>query len=259
MTNVCYLLIGLCFTLAINSYAQDLGDRDVLFQTSTIDALLEGVYDGDVTFKELGKHGDLGIGTFNGLDGEMIGLDGEFYQIRIDGKAYPVSIDTKTPFAVVTFFDFDELVTLGKIDSFKELEERLNSVLPNKNVFYAIKIDGVFDYIKTRSVPRQNKPYLPLAEVVKEQTIFEFNNVAGTIVGFFCPAYVKGVNVAGYHLHFITADKSAGGHLLDCRMRNRVAMIDETSRFFMVLPEGADFAEVDLTRDREEELRQIEK
>ena len=88
------------------SYAQK--NEEVLYQTSTINALLDEVYDGNVTFKELKRHGDLGLGTFNNLDGEMIGLDGEFYQIKADGIAYPVDDLMKTPFAVVTFFEPDK-------------------------------------------------------------------------------------------------------------------------------------------------------
>lgn len=43
-----------------------------LFQYSTLEALLGGVYDGEVTVGELLTHGDFGLGTFNSLDGEMI-------------------------------------------------------------------------------------------------------------------------------------------------------------------------------------------
>jgi ABC-type antimicrobial peptide transport system permease subunit len=83
--------------------------NDTLFQTSTINALLEGVYDGDTDINTLSKHGDLGIGTFNALDGEMIVLNGTFYQIKSDGKAYVVSNQTKTPFAAVTHFASDQM------------------------------------------------------------------------------------------------------------------------------------------------------
>ena len=75
-----------------------------VFQNSTINALLEGVYDGSMTYGELRRHGDFGLGTFNALDGEMIAFDGEFYQIKSDGIAYPVADDQRTPFATVLFF-----------------------------------------------------------------------------------------------------------------------------------------------------------
>lgn len=131
--------------------------------------------------------------------------------------------------------------------------------MPTKNIFYAIKIDGVFGYIKTRSVPRQDKPYPPLVEVVKNQPIFEFHNAEGTIAGFRCPDYVKGVNVPGYHLHFITDDKKAGGRLLECQMQNVRVGIDYTSEFFMTLPGHSEFYKVDLTKEKEKELKKVEK
>ncbi len=234
-------------------------NKDVLFQTSTIDALLAGVYDGHMTIKELKKHGDFGLGTFDGLDGEMVGLDGEFYQIKVDGTAYPVDDSMKTPFAAVTFFESDETLLLDKEMNYEELSRYLDGKLPTENIFYAVKIEGAFEYIKTRSVPRQNKPYPPLVEVVKDQSILQFYDVKGTIVGFRTPDYMKGINVPGYHLHFITADRRAGGHLLECRMQDVGIELDYTSQFYVVLPEGSEFSEADLSKERHKELERVEK
>ena len=66
--------------------------RTELFQYATINSLLAGVFDGDLTIAKLKRHGDLGIGTFNALDGEMLALDGQFYQIRSDGHVYPAAM-----------------------------------------------------------------------------------------------------------------------------------------------------------------------
>ena len=213
-------------------------DKDVLFQTSMISVLSQGDYDGDLTYKELEKHGDFGLGTFDGLDGEMIALEGEFYQIKVDGMAYPVEGAMETPFAVVTFFEPDKAVSLDNIVDYEQLKQQLDGMLPNRDIFYAIKIEGVFGYIKARSVPAQSKPYLSLDEALKGQRIFEFHGFAGTLVGFWCPSYVDEINVPGYHFHFITADRKAGGHLLDCRIQSAKAKIDYTSEFYLVLPEG---------------------
>ena len=150
--------------------------NDVVFQSSTINALLKGIYDGDVTFGELKRNGDFGLGTFNGLDGEMIGLAGTFYQIKADGVAYPVEDSVKTPFSVVSFFAPDDTLELDTADSYTQLKRHIDGLLPSQNIFYAIRIDGNFKYIKTRSVPGQQKPYPPLVEVVKEQSVFEFQN-----------------------------------------------------------------------------------
>lgn len=254
-----WVLIAMFGVIALSGCAHLQENRDVLFQTSTINALLEGGYDGEVTFGQLKEHGDFGIGTFNSLDGEMIGLGGKFYQIKADGIAYPVSDSAKTPFAVVTFFESDMAVLLDEPLNFKQLEEYLDNRLPTKNIFYAIKIEGVFRYVKTRSVPKQDKPYPPLVEVVKNQPTFEFYNAKGTIVGFYCPSYVAGINVGGYHFHFITEDRKKGGHLLECQLQNVKVEIDETSRFYMVLPQSEEFGKLDLGEEKQKDLEEVER
>ena len=263
MKTIRYLLVAILLAIAAIclsgcSHVQE--NNDVLFQTSTINALLEGVYDGDISFQELKQHGGFGLGTVNALDGEMVGLEGKFYQVKADGIAYPVDDSMKTPFAVVTFFEPDKSALLGEsINNYEQLTGYLDNLLPTKNIFYAIKIEGVFEYIKTRSVPKQNKPYSPLVEAVKSQSTFEFQNVVGTMVGFRCPAYAEGVNVPGYHLHFITKDRKAGGHLLECQMQNVTIEIDYTSNFYMVLPQSGEFYKVDLTKGKQKELEKVER
>jgi acetolactate decarboxylase len=190
----------------------------------------------------------------------MLGFDGNFYQVKSDGLAYPVSASMKTPFASVTFFDTDSSQSLPTGINYDQLQDFLNGVLPTDNIFYAIKIEGTFSYMKTRSVPAQEKPYPPLAEVTPKQPIFEFSDVEGTIVGFKCPAYVAGVNVPGYHLHFLTDSKDGGGHVLDLEIKEAIASIDYTSEFLMILPsEGSGFYDLDLTQDKQKELEQVEK
>jgi acetolactate decarboxylase len=234
-------------------------NNDILFQTSTINALLEGIYDGPMNYAELKKHGDIGIGTFNGLEGEMIGINGEFYQIKVDGRAYPVNDSMYTPFAMVTFFESDKNVKVFNALNFTQLEVYLDDMLPTQNIFISIKIDGTFDYVKTRSVPKQSKPYPPLTEAVKNQSTFEFHNVEGVIVGFRTPEYMEGVNVPGYHFHFINKDRTAGGHLLQCQVQNVNIEIDYTSDFYMSLPENSEFYEADLMKDQKTEIEEIEK
>ncbi|MBN1367899.1 MAG: acetolactate decarboxylase [Dehalococcoidales bacterium] len=238
----------------------DAGERDTLVQVSTFDALLAGNYDGVTEMGDLRKYGDFGIGTLDGLDGELIVLDGKFYDVRADGVAYAVTDTTTTPFASVTFFDIDREETLASGLSFADFQTMLDKMLPTDNLFYAIKIEGTFSYVKTRSVPAQEKPYPPLAEVTQNQPTFEFHDISGTIVGFRCPPYVTGINVTGYHLHFLTADKQAGGHLLDFTVAHAKVMVDNTYQFLMLLPgEGSDFYKEDLSVDRQGEAEQVEK
>ncbi len=230
-----------------------------LFQYSTIQALMGGVYDGDLTFGGLSKHGDFGIGTFNALDGEMIGVDGKFYQVKVDGVAYPVAETTKTPFANVTFFKPEKAIKINNTVTYKELEKCLGALFPSANLIYAIKITGTFPFIKTRSVPRQQKPYPRLTDVVKQQAVFEFYKVNGVIVGFRTPSFLAGVNVAGYHLHFITEDRRAGGHVLDFRLGEARIEISRMTEFDLQLPQDAEFLQKDLTVGGEKEIDRVER
>jgi acetolactate decarboxylase len=241
---------------------QDLTKEDplhhTLFQTSTIDALLDGNYDGDISFAELGAHGDFGLGTFDALDGEMVALDGSYYQIRADGRAYPVDGQKKTPFAVVTFFEPALSETLGTTN-LATLCERVDRLSGDASVCCGVRVDGDFGYVRTRSVPRQHKPYPPLVEVVKDQPVFELHDVRGSLVGFRFPDYAQGLNVAGYHFHFITADRSAGGHVLECRIADGELRIDREADLRVELPADVSLPTPDQTASRRETIDRIEK
>ncbi len=261
---VASLLIGACIGVAAAPLlvgpapGEDI-DREMLFQVSTIDALLQGVYDGSITFDELATHGDLGIGCGDRLDGELVGVDGEWYLVRTDGRTYPVAGSATTPFAAATFFDPDVTVTIDEPMNLTALEGYLETELPSKNLFYAIRMDGTFPRVVTRSVPIQEKPYPRLADVVANQTVFTFENVTGTAVGFWTPALAEGINVPGYHLHFITSDRTAGGHLLDMTVTEGSVQVDTTTNFSMALPLRGDFWTVDLSGDLSDDLERVEK
>ncbi len=255
-------LIGILLAVTVACWLAQAqpADREILVQTSTIDALLDGVFDGEMTYGELAQYGDFGIGTFDGLDGEMIAFDGAIWQIKADGKAYRVDpAITHTPFAAMTCFDTDYYAPVAAGTDFAGLTKLIDSLVPSSNYFYAIRVDGVFKYMKTRSVPGQQKPYPPLIEVTKHQPEFEFHNVAGTIVGFRCPPFAKGVNVVGDHLHFLNIARTGGGHILAFEVQEAVISIDLTSRYYLILPTTiAAFAGTDLSKDREQELHQAE-
>jgi len=230
----------------------------VVYQYSTINALLEGVYDGEMTCGRLLGHGDFGLGTFNGLDGEMIVIDAEVYKIRSDGKADRMGADETTPFAVVTAFEPNMIFNIEH-DGSPTLEQLLEFKVPESNLVQAIRIDGHFKYVKVRSVPKQKRPYRRLAKITEDQPVFEFKDVRGTLVGFLIPPYFANINVPGYHFHFITEDRSRGGHVLKCRTGHVEMQIDEIPEFRLVLPETGDFLKANLTGDRSAELKKAEK
>jgi len=236
------VLVAVIFSAALYAVwqlsfsASVIEDRETLFQISPFNTFALGNYDGEFTYGELAEHGDFGIGTLNGLNGEMIALDGVFYQIPVDGTPRRISSSEKTPYATVTFFEADQTRQVSDALNYSELQTYISGLLPSENVIYAIKIHGTYDYAETRSVPLQSKPYPPLTEAVKNQTVFTLSNVAATAVGFWFPASMDGVDFTGYHLHLVTDDYGAGGHLLDCIVRNATIEIDQTCSFKLVLP-----------------------
>lgn len=234
--------------------------RDVVFQNSTIDALLAGVFEGDLSCGDLLKHGDFGIGTFDALDGEMILLDGRLRQVKSDGRVYEPSRGQETPFATVCFFRADKASDLAGPMDFQSVGKWVDAMVPNSNLFCAIRVEGSFRMMRTRSVPRQQKPYPALQEATRRQPEFLLENVTGTIVGFRCPSFVKGVNVPGYHLHFLASDQSCGGHILGFDLAGGRCEVDVLDQFHLRLPRGvAGFSAVDLSRDRATELEAVER
>ncbi|HNQ35779.1 MAG TPA: acetolactate decarboxylase [bacterium] len=233
-------------------------NRELLYQTSTLDALLEGDYQGRLTIGQLKRHGDFGIGTLADLDGELAGLDGRFYQVRADGKVFLVPDEGSTPFAAVTFFEADRRLDLtGPLD-YEGLKIRLDREI-KRDLFGAVKISGRFRRVKTRSVPKQARPYPPLAAVTDRQPVFEFQDLEGVLVGFYCPEFVGTVNAAGYHLHFLAADLSGGGHLLDCELVEGTLEIDYTPDLYLALP-GETAAGRGLNpAEKKRELERVEK
>ena len=230
----------------------------VLFQASTIAALLDGAFEGDLSFAALAEHGDLGLGTLNGLDGEMIALEGSFFRADVDGAIHPVGEGERTPFAVVTEFDPTIEATLGGPLSHDELLARLDELIPIDAASCAIRLDGRFDLVRARSVPRQHPPYRPLTEVVAEQHVFDFTDVAGTMLAFRFPAYAEGIEVSGYHLHFIDEDRARGGHVLDSRAKELRARLDPSSDLHIELPPGLDLADPGLAVDTHAAIARVE-
>jgi acetolactate decarboxylase len=229
-----------------------------LFQFSTITALQEGIYDGELTLVELKKHGDFGVGTFDKLDGEMVVLNDTVYQVRTDGVPFALDLKNKIPFADVLFFYADTAYSYKDTLTLSSFQKILDASFSSINLIYAIRIDGVFKSVKVRSVPPQSKPYPRLIDAAKHQAVFEYENIKGTIVGFKLPKYMEGVGVSGYHLHFISADRKRGGHLLDCRIDDVKIQTEAVNKFELVLPQNSDFLNAKNIISNEKEIKKIE-
>ncbi|KAA6185113.1 acetolactate decarboxylase [Thiohalocapsa marina] len=254
------LLLALSATVQSGGRAEGQVERgrDTLYQVSTIDALLDGVYGPMATLADVLPHGDVGIGTFEALDGELILLDGQVYQAAADGVVRPMPPETATPFIAVTHFDADQSLTPPAGQDFAGFKTWLEAALPSRNIVYAIRVDGHFGSIRYRSVPRQQTPYPPLAEAAREQVFFARDDIEGTLIGFWCPSFTKGVNVPGFHLHFLSADRRHGGHVLDFTLAEAAVQLDHTNGWDVQLPMQPAFLASDLGADRSEALHAVE-
>lgn len=232
--------------------------QSMLYISSPINALLEGFYRDDITIDTLKKKGDFGIGTFNNLDGEMIVLNGSFFQLDLDGNALPVDGGMKTPFATMCHFKPMLTEEIATPMSYAAFLEHLKRMLPSDNMFYAIHMVGRFKTVETRSVPRTEN-YRPLSEATAYQKIRNFKDVEGHLVGYYTPSFVPSVNVPGYHFHFIDNAFSAGGHLLSCEPEYLDIRLQIFFSMELTLPKTLDYLTASFVRNAEKDLEKAEK
>lgn len=231
-----------------------------VFQTGTIGSLVNSVYEGDLSFAELAQHGNFGLGTLDGVDGEMIAFDNEFYQIDSTGTVHKIAQTSITPFSVVTHFEPSETLELEKLPSMAALETYLDSKLPSLNYIYMMRVEGEFPYVKMRSMSCQKKPYKPLVETLDEhQKIFEVYNTQGTMVVTRFPEYLSAINVSGYHIHFLDSDKKQGGHVFDLQLTQAKATIAQQTKLDINFIDNELFAKAPLNKSSSSEIDSIEK
>jgi acetolactate decarboxylase len=234
-------------------------DRDRITQVSVINALLQGRFDGTVPLSTLLRDGDLGLGTVDRLDGELVVLEGKGYQIKSDGAIAEVGPDVTIPFAVVTPFDEDGRLPCPQTASLEELERWLDAAVGHANNFVALRIDGEAAAVTLRSVHAQTKPYRPMNSRTDFQSVWKREQVRGTFVGIRSPAWARGITVPGYHWHFLADDRRSGGHVLDCHLRGGTVRFDVCGSWLVKLDESADFDRVNLSADLDDELDRIER
>ncbi|QSZ67408.1 acetolactate decarboxylase [Methanofollis aquaemaris] len=241
-----------------DSFAGNIGESETLFQVSTLSALLQGVYDGETEIGTLLEKGDTGIGTLNTLDGELIILDGRAWQVCGDGSVHAVDPTVRTPYASVTSFSPDITLELSGPLDLPTLEAAIRDALPSENLPCAVVVEGTFANLTARSVDRQEAPYPPLVEVTADQHVFSFDRTEGTIVGFYLPAYLEGVGVSGFHLHFLSDDRNGGGHLLGCTTERVRVLLDITPELDLSLPSRGPFLDLNLSGDQSEGIEAAE-
>lgn len=254
------VLAGVFTICASDAYAEQ-ADRESIVQVALLQSLAQGYFGGTITSGELRAHGDTGIGTFEGLNGEMIVLDGKVYQALGDGTVFTAPDKTPIPYATVTFFEEDIPVKLTDIKDKKAFESALNAAVQKEgcNSFYMVKLSTEFESVLFRSEYGSKEPYPTLVEALNgKQTEFTEKNIKGTLVGLYCPSYMGDLNSVGWHFHFLSEDKKKGGHILELSVKDATAYLDKTDKFTMILHNDKKFHELNLAKDMAEDIRSAE-
>jgi acetolactate decarboxylase len=236
------MLAALCSTQKMTAPGFKTENTDRVYQYSLFTALANSIYDGTLTVAGVKTKGDMGLGTYNGLDGEMIVNNGKVYQFPASGKVTMPDDKTLVPFTVVKFFQPDFVVETGTVTDYPVLKKLAEKQFSSPNYIYALKVSGTFSRIKCGSAEKQELPYeKTLSEAIANRPVFESENIQGILVGFWFPEYVGGVNIPGFHLHFISADETKAGHVLEFEAANLKIEIDQSSGLEFDLPETEAF------------------
>lgn len=233
-----------------------------MYQVSTLQALILGYTRKVVTVKKLLENGDTGLGTFEGVDGEMIVTDGHCYCAANDGSAKEADPETGVPFASVTRMSEGRKIELENISNIEDLKTKLDVTIEENfglNSMHVVRISGSFNRISARSEAAYKAHHVSLKEILqKSQKDFFFDNVEGTLVCVYYPDYMDGINAPGWHLHFISSDRKLGGHVFDVDLKNARANINKINRIELQLPDEPVFDTYSLKHASKDEIKEVE-
>jgi len=274
MTNKWISIVILGFIYYLHGYSQELQkgpskENQVisihkdhqLYQFGHADAFVNGLYKGILPVNELESQGDFGLGAPDMVNGELTINEGKAYQTTADGSTFQTADTMKIPFAMVTFFRSDTSVVLSKVASLDDLYAQLSQQLKNKNAMYAIRIKGAFETIKTRAFPQVKEDgMIPLAQMLDKQQFFDYQRTKGSLIGFWMPSYLAGINITGFHFHFLSSDTKYGGHLLQAVSSQKVVVeISKLEDFLLQVPDDATYQHYPFVGENNTGLKKVEK
>jgi acetolactate decarboxylase len=249
MKNLFYfvLLTGIlaCNGARVETETEETGKtEDLIYHYSVLKALDNGILEGSMKASELLKQGDHGLGTFNGLNGEMVVIDHTVYRVTPAGEVVEADDDIRIPYSIVSFFEPEKTISLTGPENmdYGKLISMSGTLLPSSNQFYAFRIKGSFLYMKCGGVDRQERPYdKTILEILADRPVYEKEDISGTLVGFWCPAYIGDINTQGFHLHFLADDLSMGGHVIDFLASSMKIQYDVKEGYKIILPDSEEF------------------
>lgn len=239
-----------------------MNSNDKMYQVSTLNALSLGYTRKVVPVSELLANGDTGLGTFENLDGEMIVVDGCCFRATDNGLVNVASDEQGVPFASVSFLKGNRQFEIRTVQQIEELKSILNLKIEEHfglNSMHIVRIDGFFNKVFARSEAGVRSHHVELKDILKErQKSFEFKNLQGSLVCIYYPDYMEGINAAGWHFHFVSEDRTLGGHVFEVALEKGVARLDKITNIELQLPREAAFDTYSLTKASQKDIKQVE-
>lgn len=210
---------------------------DVTHQLQLAHVLLDGGYDGVATLEEALAGGDHGLGTVDRLDGELVVVDGEPWRVDWTGRAELLSPQTRTPFVVVSTLDNPRTVRLRDTDRAGVIAA-VEDLVDDPGAIVSVRLEGTFHSVLVRSVPPQDPPYRPYAEVCAEHEVrWDRRPFHGVFVGFRFPDLDPGATIPGLHLHGLDRLRTTGGHNHEMHVNDAVLSVGISRDVAVHLPE----------------------
>lgn len=236
--------------------------QNMMYQISTLQALALGYTRAVINAGALLKEGDTGLGTFEDVNGEMIVMDGHCYRADQAGHVTAVAPETGVPFAAVAKLYGEQQFLLKNMPDITSVQSELTRKIEERfglNSMHVVRIDGEFEKVDARSEAPYRSHHISLKEILsKTQKAFLFENICGSLVGVYFPDYMDGINMPGWHLHFLSEDRSKGGHVFNVSIREGTAKVDKISSIVINLPKEAAFDTYSLKQDLQDEIKSVE-
>ncbi|MBQ7160059.1 MAG: acetolactate decarboxylase [Treponema sp.] len=233
-----------------------------MYQVSTLQALLLGYSRAVIPVSELLNHGDIGLGTFTDVDGEMIVLDGSCYRAMENGDVVVAEPERGVPFSTVCTMDDSTPIEFDFTDNIDNLKIALNNIIDSHfglNSMHMARIDGEFELVDARSESGYESVHVDLKTILgKTQKAFKFEKIKGTLVCVYFPDYMDGINASGWHLHFISEDKKHGGHVFNVIMKSGAGRISKINSIELKLPDEPIFDTYALKQASKEAVKAVE-
>ena len=237
-------------------------DKQTMYQVSTLQALAMGYSRSIVTVKELLEHGDIGLGTFEDVNGEMIVLDGGCFRAQEDGSVVPADPAMGVPFSSVTFLQSCPEIPVSNVSDIDKLKQLLDLKIEEDfglNSMHVARVDGIFETVCARSESAYRSQHVSLKDILqKTQKDFCFPDISGTLVCVYFPDYMDGINAPGWHLHFVSDDRKHGGHVFDLVLRQGTMKLNKISQIRIQLPTSPAFDTYSLKQASQDEIREVE-